>query len=1470
MVVVTTTSLWAQITITVTPTQPSCSANGEILVEVNGGSGNYTYFLEGDCGEDLPIQMTGLFTTLQPCTYTVTVTDDVSGSTATESLDLISTTEPLSAALSFINCELVALAEGGAQPYTFTYSETSETGPFIDLGNDSIIPVGQVMVWVRITDDCGNTVLVSGDAELTAITDFLDIQEENGLHISPIGGSAPYTFTLMSSAGTFMNDTGIFPWDQVGCTARITITSPCNGSTLSNQLVDFNINITVECIRFFDGYAAFSAFQPGREPYTFFVETPSGNFTSTDGIFTDLPPNVAYYRYYVEDACGLRSTTRESTRYQLSIQDNPYDCTNDSLSFQVIRQCSGPFFAPAEVACLSCPNQQVESLDYSFQNVLFTGNTPGNWEIMVVDDCGDQLHCADSVILELIPACDSIIVTVVDQFECDNGINNRRVINDTTAIFTLFDASGNVVAIDSLNGVFENLPLGQYRVEAQTACGFLEAETTLSNPVDIQPITEFFVYYNDYEFGYCQLNYSMKIEKRLGPFVVTGGPEGTYYEVLNNHNQDNCRWYYLEDLLPGDYTITSMPRCGTMEFNLPEVGFSTIDSVSVLRHCPEDRRVEVHGIRRSTTQWRAIFQDLGIMVENENLRDRYYVNGQYYSTNTIIGLPPGEHTVYLVPRFANLNCPVDSFTFTIPDYEAVELFVDGNIICDGAATSDLSLRLTKGKGPYVIRQIDCNSPTQVITSYQAAADSTLVIPDMPAGIYCFVVEDDCHITNDFQVEIRPYTDDIEVDYTCEPSLQLQLDTLNAGFAWYNVQGDIIGQSNEISIAPPTEDASYTVFVALTSCTLERTLDVPYRPVIPEISSTLSEGDTLIQCGEEELTLTAQADEYSSLLWSTGWTADTLRSQEAGLYWLEATNDLGCETLINFYIQHIPLPQPDILGPADICEGDSTYLVLSEAGLFASVSWSGGLTFEDSLLVNTDGDYNVVVEDSYGCQGIDSFNLVVWPLPEPIFSNDSLVCPNDSTSLVLAESYEAYIWDTNENTPSIRVGAGTYEVSVIDGNGCTKAESITIVEHPQVYANLTGDTTICFGDTAFLQLELSRVNALASGLVIGEGGLSITFSDYAAGDFIALVPESSSAMALAEIELVDYPCPVLVEGGAVINVNQIEVSTSIQPISCYGETDGAVIVNASSQFSPFIYQWADGATSFERTELASGDYLLTITDALQCSRVELLSVPGIEPLNWEIDALSPNCYGDQNGLIQVNQANGGTAPYTIYFQGIKQNANLPLLFSELLADHHELLLEDAHGCMVDSVIYLQEPLELQLNLGEDKELILGETLILRPQINFSDVASFIWQGLDSVARMDSLVWHALPFESTNVALLMEDAKGCIVSDTISLRVDRDVPVFVPNAFSPNGDGINDTFTLYSDKDQNLTIVELQVFDRWGNQVFDGENLMMNDNTSGWDATYRGRPSPTGVYTWMARISLADQTQLVLEGDVTIIK
>lgn len=113
-------------------------------------------------------------------------------------------------------------------------------------------------------------------------------------------------------------------------------------------------------------------------------------------------------------------------------------------------------------------------------------------------------------------------------------------------------------------------------------------------------------------------------------------------------------------------------------------------------------------------------------------------------------------------------------------------------------------------------------------------------------------------------------------------------------------------------------------------------------------------------------------------------------------------------------------------------------------------------------------------------------------------------------------------------------------------------------------------------------------------------------------------------------------------------------------------------------------------------------------------------------------------------------------------------------------------------------------------------------------------------------------------------------GCKDEAPILLRVDKRGGIFVPNAFSPNGDGTNDIFMIYSDLISVKQIKSFLVFNRWGETVFQYFQFEPNNPAYGWDGKHRGEYLNPDVFTWMAVVEYIDGREEILKGDVMLMK
>lgn len=212
------------------------------------------------------------------------------------------------------------------------------------------------------------------------------------------------------------------------------------------------------------------------------------------------------------------------------------------------------------------------------------------------------------------------------------------------------------------------------------------------------------------------------------------------------------------------------------------------------------------------------------------------------------------------------------------------------------------------------------------------------------------------------------------------------------------------------------------------------------------------------CPGSSTTLDAGAG-YSSYLWSTGATTQTISVSTAGTFQVTVSNAGGCTASSSVVTTPFDAPVPVISGTAGFCTGGST--TLSVAGVYNSYLWSTGST-ASSISVNTAGNYSVTVTDANGCTGTASVTVVVFPGPTPVISGTLSFCGGTSTTLNAGPGYASYLWSTGATTQTIVVSTvGTFSVTVTDLNGCSGSASVNTTTTGALPASpgpITGPTT----------------------------------------------------------------------------------------------------------------------------------------------------------------------------------------------------------------------------------------------------------------------------------------------------------------------------------------------------------------------------------------------------------------------------
>ncbi|MBK9012718.1 MAG: gliding motility-associated C-terminal domain-containing protein [Saprospiraceae bacterium] len=457
-------------------------------------------------------------------------------------------------------------------------------------------------------------------------------------------------------------------------------------------------------------------------------------------------------------------------------------------------------------------------------------------------------------------------------------------------------------------------------------------------------------------------------------------------------------------------------------------------------------------------------------------------------------------------------------------------------------------------------------------------------------------------------------------------------------------------------------------------------------------------------------------------------------------------------------------------------------------------------------------------------------------------------------------------------PAITTTTTVTLVGVTDnGTGCsnTSNQSATITVDPNVTAGTSiGNLTFCQGATQPFDLDDQITGATPGGAWTGPSGVvsggQVNPANFAPGNYdftytvqgIGNCPDDSETVSLT------------------INATPTADAGPDQLLTC--EVTVAAL-GGSGTTAGATYLWSGGNVSNTTTATTvtsqPGTYTLTVSN-LGCiaeDDVEVTQSTSIPNLSIVISDVS--CFGDSDGTVTIDSVGGGVAPYLFSLNNSPFGAATQ--FNNLGPGQYLIQVMDAGGCETESSFSVAEPVEVTVEIvgnfqGNDPVIDLGDELVLSilstPPSGQLD--SIVWStaGLDSCATCPEIM--VSPTQQTNYTVQV-DENGCMASDDITVFVEKNRPVYVPNAFSPNDDGLNDVFTIYAGKSVK-EIKSFVVFSRWGETVYQYLNFTPNDPLVGWDGTHRDKPLQASVFTWFAEIEFVDGRVEIYRGDVTLIK
>ncbi len=313
---------------------------------------------------------------------------------------------------------------------------------------------------------------------------------------------------------------------------------------------------------------------------------------------------------------------------------------------------------------------------------------------------------------------------------------------------------------------------------------------------------------------------------------------------------------------------------------------------------------------------------------------------------------------------------------------------------------------------------------------------------------------------------------------------------------------------------------------------------------------------------------------------------------------------------------------------------------------------------------------------------------------------------------------------------------------------------------------------------------------------------------------------------------------------------------------------------SVQWTALSGRFLMGEQTLNPTVAQAGTYALYIVDAKNgcASRDTVTILPDAEALTG-VRAINtgPNCDFSVLGNIQVVAVEGGVPPYQYALnQDTLQDAPL---FPNLSPGQYPLRIQDILGCYLDTVIVIFPPnRDIQVDLGPDLYVFLGDTVALQPRLNFSrdSLKTITWKAFENPLPCTTC-WRPsfVPLKTAKYEAVVTNLSDCAARDLITVFVDERGRVYAPSAFSPNGDGNNDLFRIFAD--ESIIEVELlQIFNRWGTLVYSAEKFKPSDPGIGWDGTYQGQLQDPAVFVFFAKIQLINGDNKLLKGEVVLMR
>ena len=728
------------------------------------------------------------------------------------------------------------------------------------------------------------------------------------------------------------------------------------------------------------------------------------------------------------------------------------------------------------------------------------------------------------------------------------------------------------------------------------------------------------------------------------------------------------------------------------------------------------------------------------------------------------------------------------------------------------------------------------------------------------------------------------------------------------YQWTDESGMFLSGERTIAISLP---GTYELEVTNTQngCSDQTQVDVVVLRDPPD--PNLPTADTLT-CDQLEVFLDARMPvaDYLQYSWTTARELDLSRENGPSIRITESDSvflrveDLrtGCFALDTTVVRSsngrpvIRAPEQDVI----TCARPTVDLRLSLGGDFSDYAFSwetedGQIEGDATIMgptVAEPGRYILTTTNvNTGCQS-ELFVIVPADRRSPtamIIGGDSLgvtctdqeVLLDASGSLVQTTSSPVFDWQVisgpnlNGDVQSAQVfamGPGTLQVTVTDTiNGCTDVLDVAVADNtqPPVEPELAvGNPISCANE----QTTISILNQ-------AEG---MSYTGVFGGDSTALPNGVWTVVEPGQYTIGVTSITTGCRNEAVISVTQnfARPELFIQSTGMLGCSGNPVLLElVDARERPLVgIQWDGpdggliaGDNPQETEGVLPGTYTVMAFDSITgCAGLTSIT---LEALESTIDSIllelePPACGEGQGTTLRITGVSGGTGPY-LYALTPEGPLGTNTVFPNLMPGDLTIRVEDANGCTLDQDLTItNEQAPLSIDLGDDEEIILGDSIDLVPLINgTTETRRWIAEGR-TVSLEDEI--RVSPERTTVYRFEGVTADGCVAADDITVFVRKDLGVYVPTVFAPGSSNTQNQVFYVQASERVEEVISFQIYDRWGELLYLQEGFPPNDPAMGWDGTHRGEKLNGGVFVYFIKVRLRNNREEILKGDVTLLR